>query len=291
MSLASGDLTTLAAAKGYVDPLPADAVLSGLISRLSMMIRSTLNRSYLFPRSYTEQFGGQFTKQLVLPHYPVLGTPKLTIDGTVVPVAPQPNANQASGIPWGFRFQPWNGLPPGAPAVLELVGGITFWGGRQNVVVTYEAGYQVTNEAQTIPSSPFTLPPLAPYGTWATDQGVTFAATGQALTAIASGVPVAGQYLPPAPDLPSPRLVYTFAAADTGKGVLLSYGFIPADIEQAALELIAERASYRTRVGIRSRSLASQEIFSYDDAGLNKWIIDALWPYVSVLPPPIGAPV
>ena len=292
MTLLAGDLTTLATAKSYIEPLPNDQILSGLITRISSMIRSTLNRSYIYPRAYVRQFDGTGTQQLVLPEYPIIGSTltSLTIGGVVINVSPQPTDQTSSLPPYGYRFQPWDGLTPGSPAVVELLG-TYFWMGHQNVVASYSAGYQVTNEAQTIPATPFQVTPLAPNGSWATDQSVTFAATGTALTAIASGTPSTGQYLPPAPDASPARLYYTFAAADAGKGVLLSYGFVPADLEQIALELIAERASYRRRVGLRSQSLASQESFTYDDRGISQWAVDALWPYVSVLPPAIGAPV
>lgn len=290
MTLVAGDLTTLAVAKGYIDPLPSDPIVAGLVTRISAMIRSTLNRSYLFPRTYTRQFDGTGTQQLVLPDYPLISLASLTISGVSLSIAPQLNDSVSAFPPFGYRFQPWDGLPPGMPAMVELVG-TAFWSGRQNVVASYTAGYQVTNEARTISATPYQLAPLAPQGSWATDQGVTFAATGVALTAIVSGTPTTGQYLPPAPDISSPRAYYTFAAADTAKGVLLSYGFIPADLEQVALELIAERASYRRRVGLRAQSLASQESFTYDDAGISKWAVDDLYHYISVLPPSVGASV
>jgi hypothetical protein len=290
MTLASGDLTTLATAKVYVDPLPSDLILQGLITRVSMMIRSTLNRPFLLPRKYIRQFDGTGTQQLVLPDYPLLSLSSLVIYGVSIYIAPQPNDSISAFPPFGYRFQPWDGLTPGMPSVIELVG-TWFKSGRQNVVASYTAGYQVTNEAQTIPTTPFQLAPLAPWGSWASDSGVTFAATGAALTAISSGVPTTGQYLPPAPDLASPRANYLFAAADVGQAVLLNYGFVPGDLEQVALEVIAERSAYRRRVGIRSQTLASQEMVTYEDAGLSGWAIDALHPYVSVLPPPIGASV
>lgn len=295
MSLSSGDLTTLATAQSYVQPLPSPTVLQGLISRVSMSVRNYLNRPLLVPTAYTEQYDGTGTQQLVLTHYPLIG-PTLTslkISGVSVPIAPQigtPNPPPPS-CPWGYRLQPWNGIPPGSPAVVELVG-FSFLYGRQNVVVQYTAGYEVVGETQTIPTGmgPYTVMPLTPYGSWATDQGVTYAATGIALTPITSGTPAQGQYVPPTPGAATPVLNYTFAAADAGEKILLSYGFIPSDIEQVVLEEIAERAAYRTRVGVRSQSLASQEALTYFD-GLNAWARQALMPYVSVLPPAMGATV
>lgn len=290
MSLATGDLTTLAAVKAYVSNPAADPVLSALIVRESAHIRSILNRGLLVPTTYTQQFSGQGTRQLVLPEWPLLSLTSLVVDGTTIPIAPQINDPLPASVPFGWRFQPWNGVPPGQPAVVDLVG-YRFFGGFQNVVATYKAGYQVSNEAQTIPASSFQITPNAPYGSWATDQGVTYAATGAALTAILAGTPTVGQYLPPNPGLSTPRLAYTFAAADVGQGVLLTYGFIPADLEQVCIELIAERVSYRSRVGLRSQALAGQETIAYDLSGIPAYAVEMLRPYESVLPPAIGAPV
>lgn len=292
MTLANGDLTTLAAAKAYLTNAPSDAVLSGLITRISRMIQGTLNRSLLVPKTYTEQYNGTGTQMLVLPHWPLTTLTSLKISGVLIPIAPQLDDvnSPPPNVPFGYRFQPWNGLPPGNPAVLELVG-YWFYGGHQNVVISYKAGYEVLSEAQTIPaSSAFTITPAAPFGSWATDEGVINATTGVAFTAVASA-PSVGQYVPPSPDAASPVLVYTFNSADASTPVMLNYGFIPSDLEQVVLEVIAERASYRNRIGIRSQVLASQETIVYENAGLSRWVIDAIMPYVSVLPPAIGASV
>lgn len=290
MSLAAGDLTTLATVKAYAGAqAPSDAVLSGLISRVSMMIRSDLNRQFLLPRDYTLVFNGTGTRQLVLPDWPVLALSSLYIGGASIT---QAQDNSIYSDAYGYRFLDWDGIPPGNPLVLELSGGAYYYPGQQNVAVAYRAGYQVTGEVATIPAAPgpYTVASLAPYGSWASDEGVTYT-NGVALTAILSGTPLAGQYLPPAPDLATPRTVYTFNAADAGLGVLLTYGFVPADIEQVALELIMERGLYRNRVGVRSQMLASQETIVYDTSGFTSFIRRALGAYVSVLPPAIGASV
>ncbi len=285
MSLATGDLTTLATAKAYMSAPPADAVLAGLITRVSRQVQTYLSRTLLVPATYTQQFSGTGTRQLVLPDWPLLSLTSLAIGGVAVSVAPQADSTTVPNVPYGYRFQPWNGQPPGAPAILDLVGGISFYQGGQNIVVSYRAGYQVTNEAQTIPSAsgPYTITPIAPYGAWATDEGVVSAA-GVAFTAV-SASPTAGQYVPPSASSAS----YTFNAADAGTAVLISYGFIPADIEQATLDLIAERAAYRTRVGVRSQSLAAQETITYDLSAIPAYIMSMLRPYVSVIPPAMGS--
>ena len=76
----------------------------------------------------------------------------------------------------------------------------------------------VIDFAATVPATPFTLtiaPPDA--GTFAADLGVTNALTGLPLNRVATA-PVAGQY-----SLNAATGVYTFAAADTGKAMLISY--------------------------------------------------------------------
>lgn len=291
MTLKSGDLTTLANAKAYMANPPGDPIITSLITRISAHIRAVLNRNVLVPTTYVQQFSGQATKQLVLPEWPLLSLTSLAVSGISVPISPQVDTDVSPAVPYGYRFQPWNGVPPGQPAVLDLVG-LNFLRGWQNVVATYTAGYQVTAEAQTIPAAPgpYVITPLAPYGAWATDQGVVNAATGAKFTPVASA-PTAGQYVPPAPDASSPILTYTFNASDQNTPVLLTYGFVPADLEQVCIELIAERASYRNRVGLRSQSLASQESLTYDASGLPAYVVEMLRPYESVLPPAIGAPV
>ena len=48
----------------------------------------------------------------------------------------------------GYLLEPWDGLPPGRPQALDLFDAI-FRRGRQNVVVSYSAGYAVDGESAT----------------------------------------------------------------------------------------------------------------------------------------------
>ena len=85
--------------------------------------------------------------------------------------------------------------------------------GRQSLVVDYRAGYAVQGETQTVPAAaPFALAALAPYGPWASDLGVTYAATGAALTAVAAA---------PAPgSIRASGGVYAFSAGRRRRGGL-----------------------------------------------------------------------
>ncbi len=78
-------------------------------------------------------------------------------------------------------------------------------------------GYVFDVVGATIPATPFTITPTVPNsGTWAADMGVRDN-IGRPMTKVASG-PTAGQYSVAAG-------VYTFAAADTGRQVFISYAY------------------------------------------------------------------
>ena len=73
-------------------------------------------------------------------------------------------------------------------------------------------------EAASVPAStPFTVT-VANSATWTADQGVLDAVTGFPFTHIGAGTPTTGQYSVAAG-------AYTFAAADTGKALLISYNY------------------------------------------------------------------
>ena len=80
---------------------------------------------------------------------------------------------------------------------------------------------QAVNEAATIPTTPFQIT-AANAVTFATDLGVINAVTGVALTKVASA-PATGQY-----SVNAATGVYTFAAADTGSAMLISYSYTAA---------------------------------------------------------------
>lgn len=291
MSLASGDLTTVTDMNTYFGTSTSVSILGPLISRVSRMVLTELNRSLLVPKNYIEQFNGTGTRSLVLPNWPVLDLTSLVISGSSLSISPQVDTQEIVTNPYGWRLQPWDGLPPGDPAVIELTGGAQYYFGAQNVVASYRAGYQVSDEV--VPStSGVSYSPLIPYGIWATDEGVIYTTNGTSLTKILSGTPLVGQYVSPVPDaISSPTTSYTFNAADIATGIEVSYGFIPYDLEQGVLEWAAERFAYRNRVGVRQQVLAAQETIAYDLSGISRFVQQTLGGYISTLPPAIGANV
>ena len=248
------DLISLATVKAFLnvtDPSKDDATLGMMITQVSRAIISNINRNSFLPRSFSEIRNGDGKQKMMLKNFPVLSISSLTVDGTAITAAPAllPNAPTSSG----YVFEPADDEPPGSNQSIMLRG-LCFNRGGQNVLVSYVAGYQVTGEAAVIPASPFQLTTSQPYGVWGSDMGVMKA--GVAMTKVAMA-PISGQYSVDG------NGKYTFAAADTGAAISISYGFIPADLANAAMEWIADRWKYRERIGVASKSLGGQETVSF----------------------------
>jgi hypothetical protein len=264
------DLTNLAALKAWLG-LPAgaganDATLTALVTAASRAIYAALSRPGVAPQNYTELRDGD-RNTLMLRHWPVLHVSAVTWNGVAVPQIAAGRVEAA----FGYVLRPGDLAPPGAPQALDLFG-VTPSHRRANVVVDYQAGYAVIGETQTIPAaSPWRASALAPYGAWASDFGVVYAESGAPLSAVAAA-PAAGEYA-------VADGVYTFAAADAGASVLLSYGYVPQDLAQAALELAAERFRASDHIGQRSKSLGGQETIAYDTAAISAPVLALIQPY------------
>jgi hypothetical protein len=302
MTLAAGDLTTLARAENWLEGTNSNSstILQQLISSCSASIRSKLNRSTLYSKNLVETVDGTGTYQIVLHDYPVTAISNIQMGAGIIPASPLPNPQTGISPPpslgWGYRIIPWDGGLPSQPAVLEFVNGV-WWPGAQNIQISYTAGYLVQSEAQIIPSSPgpYVVTVLQPSGIWCRDNGVVYADSGVALVPVVSS-PGAGQYIPPPDTAPG---LYTFSSSDSGAALLISYSFVPADLEEACIQYVAERWTYRGRVGQESKSLGGQESVRFLRGGMRgsafpslpPEISDMIWPYVNVVPPSIGAPV
>jgi hypothetical protein len=265
------DLTNLAALKDWLG-LPAgaspnDATLSALITAASRAVTAALSRPSLLPQSYSEVIDGE-RERLFLRHWPVLRVTSVTLDGQAIPPAAPAGALPTLG--YLLRADD-DDAPPGRQQALDIFGRHVR-PRRQNLVVDYVAGYAVQGEAQIVPSAtPWTLDALAPYGPWAIDLGVVYAGSGAALRAVPAA-PTLGQYCVAGG-------AYTFDAGDAGAAVAISYGYVPQDVAQAALELAAERFRAAERIGLRSKSLGGQETIAYDTCAISAPVLALLQPY------------
>jgi len=108
------------------------------------------------------------------------------------------------------------------------------------------------------------------------DQGINIG--GGALVAVKAN-PQKGQYVPPCVTGDTPRLYYEFSQADAGIPVFINYNYVPYDVEQACIELVAERYRYKSRIGQVSQSLGGQETSSYTIVAMTDPIKERLAPY------------
>jgi hypothetical protein len=266
------DLVTLATAKAWLE-LPAttpavDTTLGMLISQISRKILSDINRPSILPRLFAEVRDGNGKTAMMLRNYPVTSVLSVAVDGIAVPAAPSVTAP-------GYTFDLPEESPPGSRQSVFLRGH-SFRRGLQNASVSYMAGYLVASEPAVAAAAVIVQ---QPYGPWGSDAGVTNGLTGVALVKV-TGAPAAGQYQI------SSTVVggYVFSAADAGLSVLISYGFIPADLAEGALEWMAERWAYKGRVGMQSKSLGGQETTSFAITNTPNFIKGILQQYTAVAP-------
>lgn len=259
------DLTTLTAVKAWLNVASNndDALLSSLISQVSGVILSYLSRPDILRRQYTEQFTSSQQSSRMLRNYPVIAVSSVSNGYQSIPAG--------DGIRSGYWVEPDDGIPPGRLQCLTMVGQ-TF--GPQPTKIIYEAGYLIANEAQTASTA---VTAMAPNGSWARDEGVTYA-DGRTMTKVPSN-PIEGQYALNA-KVPGQ---YGFAAADTGAPVLLNYSYIPSVLEQACIETVAERYRYRDRIGQASKNI-SGEVVSFSLKDMQDYVKSALQPYRRLVP-------
>jgi hypothetical protein len=274
--MAQYDLCQLGDVKTWLGRMDtnSDAVLAALITRTSRQIYSYLQRSSILPRTVIELRDGTGGTAMTLRQWPVISFASLTMGNYGIPQRTNPCGP-------GWVLEQWDGTPPGRAQTLSLQGysfGISVPGitNSQNVEFVYEAGYQTTSEPQTVANGSATV--LAPYGAWASDTGVNYA-DGTPLIAV-TGAPAVGQYQV----TPGEPGSYTFNSGDNGANILISYGFIPADLADACIELVGERFKYAQRIGETSHSLGGNETVSFNATRFTPLITALLQPYRNVVP-------
>ena len=278
--MAQPDLVSLIAVRRWLKITQAtdDYLLSRLITQVSRAVYNDIARSIILPEAVTQYYNGMGRPFLLLRDWPVTNVTQVVVDGVLVPPAPPMTAGQA--LQPGWTLEEPDDQPPGAMQKLVLRGYV-FSKGLSNVLVSYTAGYQITNEAQIVP---LVAPPGqyevifgTSYGTWGNDLGVTYAASGVPLTAVTGTPTTAGQYTV------NENGTYNFNMADAGAAILLSYGYIPADLEHCTLEWVAHRYKARDRIGEKSKSIGGQETVSYDTSSKPDFVEEGLQPFRRII--------
>jgi hypothetical protein len=270
---AASDLTTLAAVRSWLGQqgTDSDPLLLVLITAWSRALGASLSIPVLSTQ-FTERYDGTGSSRLMLRQFPVTSVTSVSVDNVAVAASSLPGAGQPA--PNGWLLEPWDGSPPGGQQCIDLFGSC-FARGRQNIAVTYQAGYLTVNEPAVIAAATATV--LAPNGPWAADAGVTY--NGTALAKV-SGAPGALQYQL---DAAAPGR-YIFNAADNNKAVLISYSYVPADIAHVVTALVGEDFRYKSRIGEVSKTLGGQETVTYSQADIPARYKTFLENYTRVVP-------
>lgn len=248
-----------------------DGLMQRLVSACSLYIQTWADRTFR-NLPYIEARDGQGGDRMLLANYPVTSVTSLQIDGVNIPQAPPlgtPQVNYVGffGAPSGFIYDTFR----------IMVRGFRFTRGFQNVQIGYAAGFLVSNEQQTIPAvAPYVLTTLAHWN--AGDRGVLYASNTDALLLVPYGTALAtGQYSV------DTNGTYYFAAGDAGADVLISYGYIPYDLEQGTVDMIGDWFKYRNRIGVTSQAIEQQTI-TFVNSAMTARALGVLQQYRRVAP-------
>lgn len=295
--MASNDLTTLNMVKawfmsqqGAAGSTLGDPVISREITRVSQAMLAWMGRDTIGVRVYNDRYDGTGQAAMMLRRYPVLqiNDPVVVSNTAIAPGIPNtvgPITVTNGGV--GYYLDQWDGVLPGSGQLIELRGA-RFWGGRQNVSISYLAGYATLDEAWTVPAT-FQITPNSINGILTADYRVKYAATGVLLTAMPVGTLqsalTAGQYVPPSNfAVQAPLSYYQFATGDVGQDILISYSYVPDMLEGACCEVVCERLAYRTRIGLKAKTISGNETMAYDLSAFHDWVNAILQPYKMVTP-------
>lgn len=270
-------LTTLAHVKDWLGiesaNSDADNYLLRLIKSASQFALNYMQRDSISSQTYTEIYDGYGNQFMVLRQFPATEIISLSLNGQPVSAAGGDGVN----TPWtdGYVLE----APKTAPAQQRLsLFGLRFPHTRSSVYVTYKSGYLINGETNV--TSPYpTTEPVSTFYTWTEDLGVTLS-DGTALTKVL----VTPDNLQDMQYCCDPEGNYYFAAEQAETSVLISYSYIPPDVEQAVWELVGERYRAQERIGVSSKSLGGQETVSFDIRAMSPYIRELLNPYKRVVP-------
>lgn len=246
-------LTTVPRAQAWMAPdqgalaSTTDQIVGRLIGAVSQMILGEMNRDQLQRTLRTETYPGGRTGRLVLRQWPVVSIQSLGI-GAWTPIIDTDYTLTA----------PTSG---GGTQRLELLNGRTFFGGAS---VAYLSGF-VTTETVLVPTG--SNPTFETQQKWLADHGVT-AMDG---TPVDYTVSLTGVYSP--------------APATAGQQVLVTYSYVPMDIEQVVIDEVAASFRSRQRIGEVSKALPQGGgTLSYAPRRLMDISLSALQRYKRVVP-------
>lgn len=265
-------LASLSAVRSWLAPgsgtlsTDGDPQLRSLISAASATVLNFLNRDTFGPQQVSDIYDGTRMSFILLRQWPVISVQSILLSPATAVLPATVVAGQAPTN--GFILEP----PPAGNGQQRLL----FFGtclprGRAAIYATYTAGWQAVETLQV------TTGTLAPAQAWVSTVSLVYASTGVPLVLVATA-PTVGQYAV------DEYGTFTLNAGDNGMLVTLTYGYVPADIVQATIEMIGERYRTRDRIGVSSKSLPNGETVAYMIKGMSDYTRSVLQPYMRVTP-------
>lgn len=258
-------LTSLANVKDWLGILPndtgADPLLMRILSSTSKFVLRYLGRPSM-DMSVIETYDSYGKSFLVLKYYPVVEVLGVSFLGKPV----QPAGGDGFNTPYTYGWVLEN--PEGAAAHKITMHGGLFPKGRSSVKVEYKSAYVQRDYAAEVPADPpftVTMPDFV-------IRYISVVAAGVELQKV-EGDPFSNQYSVDS----SGALVFNASLA--GLDVVVSYVYVPGDIEQATWELVAARYRYMDRIGYTSKSLGGQETVSFAPNRIDAYTASLLAPY------------
>lgn len=271
-------LTTVAHVKEWLgiaaDSTDSDDNIRRLIQSASTFILSNIQRSTVCVQEYSESYDGNGKNWMLLKQWPVLAVANIYMPGQTITGSQQLAANVFTGQ--GFKVSP-SDTPDQGPQRMTLLG-YCFPLGRDSVNVVYTAGFQQVDELTVtkVGESPDFIYTVTLTQTWLEDIGVKDE-FGLPMVKVAAN-PAVGEYAV------SAEGVYTFNSAAENDVVTITYSYVPADLEEAAYQLVGEGIRYQSRIGVKSKTLGGQETIVYDNSWMTQSIDLLLQNYRRVAP-------
>jgi hypothetical protein len=274
----SPDLTTLARVKSWlgITTEDSDASLAALIQAVSTFLYDYIDLPTVVVSSYSELRDSQGHSWIKPNNWPLLTFESLLYGGITV-------NQESSGNPAGPGFLITYPNRNIGRARVTVQGYACFPRGKNVLTLNYTAGFQQIDTKTIINVYNNDEPPVAVSGTvvlsqmWAADGGVVDAITEVPYTLVTSA-PAVGEYTV------SELGVYGFNLADVGESVTITYSYVPADLAQAATELVGATFRSADHIGVKSKSLGGQETVSYFQNQITPSMRMMIQPYMKVTP-------
>lgn len=263
-------LTSLNAVRQYLaipdSNTASDELLMRMIKSCSAFVLGYLNLKSFALTEYTETYDGYGKNWMPLRQNPVYDIVQVGFAGTAIPAA----KGDGFSAPYtsGYWLDGDYSLSPGRKLYF---GGYATPRGRGTIFLKYRAGFVNTEEVLVPGASPYSV---AVSYFWLGDVSVT---DGLTTLELVSSNPQPGQYT-------AENGVYTFNEADASVIMQVMYSYVPADIEQAVVEMVGERYKYMDRIGYVSKSLGGQETVTFSQKSMSDYIKSTLQPLINVVP-------